>query len=166
MHMSYFTRILKDNEEPLALIRRHWLIFLKPTLIALIFLTLPFFLMFGLFRYGLAGFIFFVALLIGGLIALFKLMAAWSNNVLLLTSQRLIYFFPPSKNRTGIISVPYGEIAEVAYRFPGFWHKAWRFGHLKITKVDQSFLIISNLPGLIKVYQLILTVKKAARADN
>ena len=90
--MSYFNKILKENEELIRLIHQHPMVFFKPGLFALFLIVLPFFLMFLLFKWEIFGLILFIILLFIGTIALIRLIVVWHYNVFLITDRRVILF--------------------------------------------------------------------------
>lgn len=150
--MSYFSRLLKDNEEPIRLVRRHPLAFFKPGFWAIILTLLPFFLMFLLFSWGQTGLIIFFILLTIGLFGLIRVIILWLKNALLITNQRVILikqkgFFDKLATETD-----YQRIEEIAYRIKGFKQTVFRFGSLKIKMINNPDPML--VPGVYRPQQL------------
>lgn len=159
--MSYFSRLLKDNEELIRLVRRHPLAFLKPGFWAIILILLPFFLMFLLFRWGQPGLIIFLILILSGIGCLVRVIILWLKNALLITNQRLILikqkgFFDKLASETD-----YTRIEEIAYRIKGFKQTVFRFGSLKIKMQNSADpMIVPEVYRPQELQQLLLNIRR------
>jgi hypothetical protein len=81
---------LKEGEEIIEEARQSFLAYFWHLIIALIFLLVPFFFMFPLFRYGSFGQIVFFVLLVIGVILLIRTLIIWYFNLLVITNQRAL----------------------------------------------------------------------------
>ena len=145
--MPYYTKHLKNNEELIKVIHQPGLVFFKPVLGALIFIILPFFLMFLLFRWQETGLVLFFILLIIGLIAIFRAMALWSGNVFLITNQRVVLFKQRGLFDKQVWEADFEDIQDIAYRVKGFWQTVGNYGSIRVQILNsENSLIVSNFP--------------------
>ena len=114
--MSYFSRILKENEELVRLIRRHYLVFFKPAVFSLILLLLPFFLMFLLFQWGTIGLILFFLLLFLGILLMARLIVVWYFNVFLVTDKRVVLIKQHGLFDRKVMEIEYEKMQDISYR--------------------------------------------------
>ena len=156
-----YTKILKENEELVKLIRRHPLVYFKPGLFALILLLLPFFLMFLLFKWETIGLVFFILLLIIGILAIVRLVVVYYFNVFLITNQRIILFVQHGLFDRNVSEVDYEKIQDISYRLKGFWQTLLKYGSLKIQiKNSESILYVKKITQPERIQQLLLKIQK------
>jgi len=156
-----YSKILKENEELIRLIRRHPLVYFKPAVLAIILLLLPFFLMSLLFKWETFGLIIFCLLVLIGIVCLIRLMVVYSYNVFLITNQRIILYSQPGIFERKVSEVTYDKIQDIAYRYKGFWQVLFKYGTLRIQiKNSESILYVKKIfqPGQIQ--QLIIRIQK------
>lgn len=164
--MTYFTRILKENEELVRLIRQHPMVFFKSGLLALIFLLLPFFLMFLLFRWEIFGLILFFTLLIIGLIAIIRLIVIWHFNAFLITDRRVILFKQRGLFDRQVSEIEYEKIQDISYRLKGASQTLFRYGSIRIQITNsETAIIVSKIPRPREIQQLLLKIKKNVTDD-
>jgi len=158
--MSYFTKNLKDNEELVRLIRRHSISFVPVAIIALVFLLLPFFLMFLLFKW-VVGLIFFLILLVIGLILLIRFLVLWYYNALLITNQRVILYEQKGLFERYVTETEYSKIQDVSYLYKGLWQSILHYGTLKIQILSSDTIIkAEKIPQPMKVQEIIKNIQK------
>lgn len=159
--MTYFSRVLKENEELLHLVRPSPAVFFKPAITALFFILLPFFLMFLLFQWERYGLILFFILLIIGLWLLVRLIVIWIYNVFLITNQRLILYRQPDLFDRLVSETDYDKIQDVSWRIKGFWQAVFRYGSVRIQLIgSESAIIVSKIPKPQQIQQILLSIKK------
>jgi len=158
--MTYFNKYLKDNEELIAVVKQHPLVFLKPGLIAVVLLSLPFFLMFLLFKWETFGLIIFFIMLVVGIIAIIKLIVIFSYNAFLITNQRVILFKQVGLFERSVSETDYGKIQDISYRIKGLGQTLFRYGSIRLQIMgSESPIIVSKIPKPREVQQLILKIK-------
>jgi membrane protein YdbS with pleckstrin-like domain len=156
-----FSKILKKNEELISLNRRHFLVYVKETLISLIIFLSPFFFMFLLFKWGSWGMIVFLLLIISGLLALLKLWVVYHYNVFLITNQRIILYLQNGLFERNVSEIEFGKIQDISYRYKGFWQTFLKYGSLKIQVINsETVILVSTIPHPEKIQQLLLSVQK------
>lgn len=156
-----YTKILKENEELVRLIRRHPVVYFKPAFLALILLLLPFFLMFLLFQWETLGLIIFCFLIIMGLLAWIRLIVVYSYNVFIITNQRIVLYSQPGVFERKVSEVTYDKIQDIAYHYKGFWQMLFKYGTLRIQiKNSESVLYVKKIARPGKIQQLIIQIQK------
>lgn len=156
-----FSRILKENEELIQLIRKHALVYTKETLVALIIFLSPFFFIFLLFKLGSWGMIIFFVLIFLGLLALFKLWVVYHYNVFIITNQRIILYLQNGLFERNVSEIEFSKIQDISYRYKGFWQTLLKFGSLKIQVVNsETVFLVSAVPYPEKIQQQLLRIQK------
>ena len=152
---------LKDKEKIIEEIRKHFLKFFWPMFLAVIFLLVPFFLIFPLFRYGTIGIVIFVILLAVGIILLIRALVIWYFNIFIITNQRVIIlerngFFDKSLREASFV-----EIKDVAFKQKGLGQTMFGYGHVFLTvKGLPEPLILKDARDPELVYQLVVEQQK------
>jgi len=156
-----YTKILKENEELIRLIRRHPLVYFKPGLFALILLLMPFFLMFLLFKWEGIGLALFIVLLVIGVIAIIRLIVVYYFNAFLITNRRIILYIQHGLFDRKVSEADYDKIQDISYRLKGFWQTLLKYGSLKIQiKNSESILYVKKIAQPDKIQQLLLKIQK------
>lgn len=132
MFESNFTRNLKEGEELIEIVRRFYISYLWQALVALIFILLPFFLIFPLFRWGWPGIIIFFALLIFGIIFGIRQTLIYFLNALVITDQRIIDFDQRGLFNRVVSEATYEKIQDVSFSIKGIWQTLYHYGDLRI----------------------------------
>jgi len=160
--MPYFIKFLKNNEELIKLVRRHPLSFLKPGLMAILLLLLPFFLMFLLFKWGTAGLIIFITLTLIGIFCLGRIILLWHYNSFILTNSRAILIKQKGLFDRQVSEINYQKIEDVAYRIKGIKQTIFRYGSIKIQNNNSDLaMIVNNIPKPQELQQQLLNLKKS-----
>lgn len=159
--MSYFSKILKENEELVRLIRRHPLVFFKPAVFSLILLLLPFFLMFLLFQWGTIGLILFFLLLFLGTLLMARLIVVWYFNVFLVTDQRVVLIKQHGLFDRKVMEIEYEKMQDISYRLKGFSQTLFHYGSVRIQVINsETVMIVSKIARPEELQQLLLRIKK------
>ncbi|MFA6197772.1 MAG: PH domain-containing protein [Patescibacteria group bacterium] len=132
MFESNFTRNLKEGEELIEIVRRFYISYLWQALVALIFILLPFFLIFPLFRWGWPGIIMFFTLLIFGIIFGIRQTLIYFLNALVITDQRIIDFDQRGLFNRVVSEATYEKIQDVSFSIKGVWQTLYHYGDLQI----------------------------------
>lgn len=159
--MSHFSKILKDDEELVRLVRRHPLTFFGSILISLFFLLLPFFLMVLLLSWKTLGLILFLFFLLVGIILVSRFLTIRYYNCLMITSQRVILFRQKGLFDRQVSEIEYQKIQDVSYHFKGLWQTLWHYGSLKIQVLSSETVIkAEKIPQPEKVQDLIKNIQR------
>lgn len=159
--MGYFNKNLKENEEVIRLIRRHWLSFWPQSLLTILVFLLPFVLIFLLFSWGKTGLWIFLLLLFIGLLTLVRLIVVYYYNVFLVTDQRVILFKQKGLFDRYVSEIEYPKIQDVSYHFKGIFQTVFHYGSLKIQILSSETIIKpENIPQPQKVQDLIKSIRK------
>lgn len=123
---------LKDGEEVLEIVHESLIPWIPKFVFVLLFLALPFFLLFPLFREGMVGIGIFFVLLALASVLLFRTFVLWSRTLLLITDKRVI-----DHDQAGLFSwvlseARFHQVDEVSYQIKGFWATIFRYGSLRI----------------------------------
>jgi uncharacterized membrane protein YdbT with pleckstrin-like domain len=156
-----YTKILKENEELIRLIRRHPLVYFKPALVALILLLLPFFLMFLLFKWEKVGLVIFGILVLFGLLTIIRLSVVYLFNIFIITNQRIILYIQQGLFDRKVSEVTYDKIQDISYRYKGFWQTLLKYGSLRIQIINsESALYVKKIAHPGQIQQLIIKIQK------
>ncbi|MBU1037364.1 PH domain-containing protein [Patescibacteria group bacterium] len=167
--MSYFTKNLKDNEELIRIVKRHYLSFVPAVFFTLITLLLPFFLMFLFFRWGAIGLIIFTFLLLVGFLSLLRLIITRYYNCLVITSQRVILYKQKGFFDRQVAEIEYPKIQDVSYHFKGIFQTLFHYGSLKIQILSsESIIRAEKIPHPAQIQDLIKQIRKniSLQTDN
>jgi uncharacterized membrane protein YdbT with pleckstrin-like domain len=160
---SHFTRNLKEGEELIEIVRRYYLSYLWQAIVALVFVLLPFFLMFPLFRWGWFGVVIFFGLLIFGIIFGIRQTLIYFMNALVITNQRIIDFDQRGLFNRVVSEATYDKIQDVSFSIKGVWQTLFHYGDLSIqTAGNQITLEISSIANPHRVQDRIVDLQNQA----
>lgn len=161
MFTNYFTKHLKEGEEIVCLVRRYYLTYAFHVFLALLFILLPFFFIYPLFRWGTFGvIIFFVALLFGGIFAL-RQSVIYYQNALVITRERILDFDQKGLFERVVSESTYEKIQDVSFRIKGIMPTLFNYGDLEIqTAGTQANLEIKDIAEPQKVQDTIIRIQR------
>lgn len=143
MYSKLISKIIKKNDEVVSYVVRKslWSRFWS-ILIAIVFVNLPFFLLYPLFQYGLWGVVSFSVILVLAILFLFRIYIIHYYTALLVTDKRLVDveragFFSRSVN-----SIAYIKIQDVNYKSKGILKSIFKIGDVYITFIGDNHSII------------------------
>ncbi len=166
--MPFYTKHLRDGEQIIEVIRKHWTTNIFKYIILIILICLPFFFMVPLFNAGMWGQIIFAFLLAVALFWLLKIISLNYFNCLVITTQRLINFSQAANFTRQVKEVDFVDITEVSYAIKGLQHLT-KTGSIFIkTKASQNktAIKIEQLKQPQDVQRLILDLKKLAIEED
>lgn len=165
---------LFPQETILLVMRRHWVVFLGPTIIFIILLIAPplaivvgprFFPALGEPEVALIV-NFFLALYVLGLLAyLLVLWIAYYLDVWIITDQRLIDIEQHGLFHREISEIAMDRVQDVTIEIPGFIPTLLQFGNIKIRTASQGEFTISDVPDYYRAKDLILKYSRLLRQD-
>ena len=135
--------------------------FIPAGILALILLLLPFFLMFLLFRWQIVGLIFFIALLVIGILVFIRLIVVWYYNAFLITNQRIVLYKQKGLFDRHVSEVEYHKIQDVSYHFKGLFQSMFHYGTLKIQVMSsETVMKADKISQPQKVQEIIKKIQK------
>lgn len=158
---------LKDEEQIRAMIRRHAVTLVGPLLLSMFLIVIPFFLLFPLFSLGMFGVIAFGVLILIGTALAFRTFFIWENDVLVLTSLRIL-----DVDQRGLFSRHVSEanlisIQDVSWQKSGFWNTLFRMGNVTIQTAGATTSIEGEkLPRPEKIHALINELRHEAPSPS
>jgi len=159
--MLNFSKIIEKDEELIfGYFPSGFYLFLKSLLPTFLIACDSFFLWY-LVRWGAVGLIILGVTAGLSLLSLINLSLFARNNVLLITSKRLIIFKRLTFFNKKVADYFYAEIQNLAYRFPGITNKIFHYGDLRLDFTNGETEIINFLPRPDKIEkQLVAIIKK------
>lgn len=123
---------LKPHEEVLATVRESLIPNGWRFLIFIVWLLIPFFFLFPLFREGVGGMVVFFGLAASGLVLLLRQYIRWHGSTLIMTDKRVVDIEQKGFFDRVVTEAPYSQIDEASYRIKGFWATVFRYGVIRM----------------------------------
>ena len=159
MFEDYFTQDLKEGEEVVIILRKHWASFLWPILKTFTILVIPFFLVFFLFATLWGMIVFFVWISIGFAYGLHKWIT-WYFDSFVITNWRIINIDQRGLFSRSVSETNLRNIQDVTYEIHGLMATAFNYGSVKVqTAGSDGTLKISSIPEPKSVQDLILELQ-------
>jgi len=167
--MSFYSSHLRDGEQIIAIIRRHWLTILPQIILCLFLFLVPFFFIFPLFDLGIAGQIIFSLLLGIAFLYLIKLSILTYYNCLIITTKRVIDFNQKKSLERRVQEADFLDIVDVSYQIKGLFQTISRSGNLMIKSKNSNAepnIVIGGIRKPAQIQNLIIDLKKLAEEEN
>ncbi|HPI67457.1 MAG TPA: hypothetical protein PKZ16_02870 [bacterium] len=167
--MPFYSSHLRDGEQIIAIIRRHWLTILPQIIICVLLFFIPFFFMFPLFDLGTIGQIIFSLLLGIAFLYLIKLSILTYYNCLIITTKRIIDFHQKKSLERKVQEADFLDIADVSYQIKGLFQILSRSGNLMIKSKNfgaEPNIVIVGIKKPMQIQNLIIDLKKLAEEEN
>lgn len=167
MSSRYFTKYLKESEVILRVVRRYPLSDTPSILLAIVFILLPFFFLFLLFRQGPWGvLVFFIFFMVGVGFSGRKAILWWLD-AFLITNHRIIDFDRKGLFDQTVSETTYEKIQDVSFRKKGILATIFRYGTVVIqTAGTNNELEIKNVLYPEKIQELITEIQKEEKSIN
>ncbi len=123
---------LKPHEEILAVVRQSLIPLFWKFLLFTLWLIIPFFFLFPLFREGVWGVVVFFALVISGFALLLRQYMRWHGTTFIVTDRRVVDIDQRGFFDRIVTEAPYSQIDEASYRVKGFWATVFRYGSIRL----------------------------------
>ncbi len=147
---------LKPHEEIVTIVNESMIPHLPRFALMVIWLVVPFFFVFPLFKEGLGGMIVFFGLLLSGMFFTYRTFFRWSRTVFVITDRRIIDIEQRGFFDRVVTEAPFHKIDEASYRVKGFIPTMFKYGvvrlHLRGSAADIEFKHVAR-PA--KVHNLI-----------
>jgi hypothetical protein len=154
---------LKDTEDVRLIIRRHPVTLLGGLGLAFLGIVLPFFFLFPLFSWGVAGISLFGVLIIAGILTAMRTILLWDSDVLVVTTERLV-----DVDQKGIFSrfvkeAPLSAIQDVAWHRKGIVDTVFHVGTLDVTVTGSANMMISRVAHPERIHELVNDLRHATK---
>jgi hypothetical protein len=152
---------LKDDEDVKLIVRRHVVTLLGGLGIAFVCIVLPFFFLFPLFAWGIAGITLFGTLLIAGIVIAVRTMLLWDADVLVVTTLRLVDVDQKGLFSRFVKETPLSGIQDVAWHRKGIIDTLFRVGTLDVSIQSADPMHITRVARPETVHELINDLRHA-----
>lgn len=147
---------LKDEESIQAMVRRHLVSLLPSLFLAMLFIVIPFFFLFPLFSYGLAGVIIFGVSVVLGILWSMRTFFLWHADVLIITNLRIVDVDQRGLLSRKVTEAQYENIQDVSWKREGVFQTIFRMGSVQVQTAGSSQTIEAHgVPFPQKVHELI-----------
>ena len=148
--------LLKDDERIRTITRRHVITLFPGLGLALLFIVIPFFLLFPLFSWGMPGVILFFASLMLGLGIAFRVLLVWDSDVLIVTSLRLVDVDQRGLFTRIVTEAPLSTIQDVSWSKRGIIETVFGLGTVRVqTAAATASLEAQRIPRPQVIHELI-----------
>lgn len=165
MFKDYFSQDLKEGEEVIRIVRKHWASFMWPLFKTFLILIIPFFLSFLLFSNYIGIIIFLIWVSIGIAYGLYQWLCWYFDNFII-TNQRIVNvnqktIFSRIVSETGLTN-----IQDVTYEINGIFASLFNYGTVKVlTASSNDSLEMSSIENPKKVQELIMELHGQVKKD-
>ncbi|MFA6098564.1 MAG: PH domain-containing protein [Patescibacteria group bacterium] len=158
---------LKENEEPVAVIRKFWLVFLGRILLSMIFIIAPFFFLYPLLKWSNWGLLVFAAISVFGIMIALRTFIVYSFNVFIITNQRIIDIDQRGFFDRTVSETTYNKIQDVSFRIKGVMQTLYHYGSIIVqTAGAQANIELSGIKDPERIQQTIIELQKENRDDK
>lgn len=165
MFKDYFSQDLKEGEEVIRVVRKHWASFIWPLFKTFLILIIPFFLSFLLFSNYIGIIIFLVWISIGIAYGLYQWLCWYFDNFII-TNQRIVNvnqktIFSRIVSETGL-----SNIQDVTYEINGIFASVFNYGTVRVlTASSNESIEMSAIEKPKKVQELIMDLHGRVKKD-
>jgi len=162
---------LKDGEEVLSIVHEDIFPHVPKFILLFLWVVVPFFFLFPLFRLGAIGVLIFFVLLVAALAVSYRTYVMWSHTLMVVTDRRVIDIEQRGLFERAVTEAPFTRIEEVTYRIKGIIPTILRYGELRVkvagSAADIDFRRVRG-PGKIQdlINDLCATARKEERDDR
>ncbi|MBU0707154.1 PH domain-containing protein [Patescibacteria group bacterium] len=158
---SYFIKHLKEGEEAVRVVRRHYMTYAFQIFVSVIIVLIPFFFMWPLFRLGAWGVFGFVLIILVGIFYFWRQTIIYYMNGLVITKNRIIDFDQRGLFERVVSETTYDKIQDVSFSIKGFLPTILNFGDLGIqTAGTQANLEIKSIDNPKEIQDVIVNIQK------
>jgi hypothetical protein len=165
--MSFYDKLLKDDEELIRVVRSFPLAFFWPGLLGLLLIIIPFFLAVPLFKAEILGAVGFGLLLLIGLIIFIRTLAIGYLNCFIITNRRVIDWDQRGLFDRVISEADYDKIQDISYRIRGMMGTLLNYGTIQVqTAGTAPVLEIRYVRRPQKIQALITDIKNNYKLEQ
>ncbi|MEO5927960.1 MAG: hypothetical protein ABIO72_04540 [Patescibacteria group bacterium] len=146
---------LKDDEDVQLIVRRHPVTLFVGLGISFIGIVLPFFFLFPLFAWGIAGISLFGILIIGGILLAMRTILLWDSDVLVVTTLRLVDVDQKGLFSRFVKEAPLTAVQDIAWSRKGLIDTMFHVGTLDVTVTGAANMTITRVAHPEKINELV-----------
>lgn len=156
---------VKEGEEVRALIRRTPIVAIVPILVSAVFIIAPFFFLYPLLKFGVAGSLIVTVSLLVGIIYGFRTLWVQQLNAFLLTPERIIDIDQRGLFHKVVSETTFDKVQDVSYVIKGVGPTMFRYGTVVIqTAGNAANLELEGVRFPQRVQELIVRLQQDATA--
>lgn len=161
MNLERLLQNLKEDEEIKACYHQFFLAWFWQWLGAFLVFLSPFFFLYLLLRYGLAGQIILLVLFVVGAMWLLRVWRLWQGSVLIVTSHRLVMMRQTGVFDRTVSQISLDKINDAAFRQKSFWQTFFNYGALLVQiSASPEKLVLPNIRRPAAVQQVIFDLQR------
>ena len=155
---------LKPHEDVLEIVRESIIPNLFRLSVYIIWVLVPFFFLFPLFRQGMVGIVIFFLLALSGVFMLTRRLKRWSGTMLVLTDKRIVDIDQRGFFDRTVTETPYSQIDEASYRVKGVCATLFRFGSVRLeVKGSAADIQFERIFHPARIHDLINDLRQESR---
>ena len=165
MFKDYFSQDLKEGEEVIRVVRKHWASFIWPVVKTFLILIIPFLLSAFLFSNYIGVIIFFVWLSIGLGYGLYQWIC-WYFDHFIITNQRIVNIDQKTLFARSVSESGLSNIQDVTYEINGFLASLFNYGTVKVmTASNNDSLKMSAIEKPKEIQETIMDLHSKSKKD-
>lgn len=166
MFEQYFTHDLKENEEIVRVIRKHWITFSYPALKIFGVLIIPF-IFTKFFLSSLYGAIFYAIWLLAGFLYGTYLFLDWYLDSFIITNLRIIDIDQDGLFKRTVSETEFSKIQDVSYSVTGFIATIFKFGTCRVqTAASEHKIGMENISNPQEVQELLVKLQRKQKNET
>jgi hypothetical protein len=136
---------LKDDEDVKLIVRRHPVTLFGGLGISFLCIVLPFFFLFPLFGWGIAGISLFGVLIIGGILLAMRTILLWDSDVLVVTTLRLVDVDQKGLFSRFVKEAPLASVQDIAWSRKGLIDTVFHVGTLDVSVAGAANMTVTRV---------------------
>ncbi len=157
---------LKPAEDVLEVVHEDIVPHLPRFFVLFLWVVIPFFFLFPLFREGWVGVIIFLGLFGSATYFFLRAYVRWSRTVLIVTDRRVIDVERKAFFDREISEISYPRIDEVSYRVKGVFPTLFRYGHIRLhVSGSAADIEFKNAARPSRIHDLINDLREHSRTS-
>jgi len=165
MFKNYFSQDLKEGEEVIRVVRKHWASFIWPVVKTFLVLVIPFLLSAFLFSNYIGVIIFFVWVSIGLGYGLYQWIC-WYFDHFIITNMRIVNIDQKTLFARSVSESGLANIQDVTYEINGFLASLFNYGTVKVmTASNNDSLKMLAIENPKKVQEIIMELHNKSKKD-
>jgi len=165
MFKNYFSQDLKEGEEVIRVVRKHWASFIWPVVKTFLVLVIPFLLSAFLFSNYIGVIIFFVWVSIGLGYGLYQWIC-WYFDHFIITNMRIVNIDQKTLFARSVSESGLANIQDVTYEINGFLASLFNYGTVKVmTASNNDSLKMLAIENPKEVQEIIMELHNKSKKD-
>lgn len=165
MFTSYFLQSLKQGEEPVAIIHKHWVRLAPAILRALAAFIIPSFFIKYILSSKTATLVYLVFVVVLFLYILYSWVVFYFD-VFIITDQRVIDIQQTGIFRRSVSEAPMSRIQDVTYHVTGFFATLFNYGRVTVRTASNSELQMDDIADPEEIQEMIVELQKLNQGDK